>query len=130
MKQMMKKQLGIGFWGWSSILAILGLFTLFGLRLFPLYNEKFIIDQSMESVANRSGSGKMSLEEIRKTFLKNAQINGSRRFDDRSIKQHLKYTKARKGKPASFTVTFEEKSHLFDVVYLMIVYDNTVVLDK
>lgn len=130
MKQMMKKQLGIGFWGWSSILAILGLIVLFGLRLFPLYNEKFLVDQSMQSVANRPDAAKLSVDEIRKYFLKNAQINGSNRFNDRNIKTHLKMNKPEKGKPKSFTVTFEARNKLFDVIELLLVYNNTVELAK
>ena len=127
---MMKKQQGIGFWGWSSILAILGLFVLFGLRLFPLYNEKFIIDQAMQSVANRPDAAKLSIGEVRKYFLKNSQIGGSNRFNDRNVKTALKLNKARKGQPKSFTVTFEARNHLFDVIDLMLVYDNTVELAK
>ena len=127
---MMKKQQGIGFWGWSSILGVLGIFVLFGLRLFPLYNEKFQVDTAMKSVANRPDAATLSTADIRKYFTRNAQIGGTQRFNSANIKKHLKVNKPSKGKPRSFTVTYQAQNKLFDVVHLLLIYDNTMPLAK
>lgn len=130
MKNMMRKQQGIGFWGWSSILGILALLVLFALRIFPLYNEKFQIDNAMQSLANRPDAAKLSTRDVQKYFTRNAQIGGSQRFNSKNIKNYLKVNKAQKGNPKSFTVKFEARNKLFDVIELVLVYENTLPLSK
>jgi len=124
----MRKQQGLGFWGWSSTLGALALVILFGLRLFPLYNEKLQVDTAMHSISNRPDAATMSTRDLRKYFVRNAQIGGTNRFDSGNIKNYLKVNKAKKGQPKSFTVTYEARSELFDVIYLLIVYDKTLPL--
>jgi len=124
----MRMQQGIGFWGWSSILGALALVTLFGLRLFPLYNEKLQVDTAMHSLSNRPDAATMSTRDLRKYFVRNAQIGGTDRFNSSNIKDYLKVNKTKKGQPKTFTVKYEARVELFDVIYLLIVYDNTLPL--
>ena len=127
---MINKQRGIGFVGWCTILAILAFFVLIILRLFPLYNEKFQVDAAMKSVSNRPDAAKLSTTDIKKYFVRNAQIGGTDRFNSRNIKDYLSIPKRSKGEPKSFNVQYEARSPFFDVIEFVLVYDNTEPLEK
>ena len=71
MKNMRNKQHGIGFMGWSCILGAFAFFVLIGLRIFPLYNEKLIVINAMESVVNRPEAAKLSMSSQIKRRKKN-----------------------------------------------------------
>jgi hypothetical protein len=128
MMKLINKQRGIGFVGWSSILAIIACIVLIVLRLFPLYNEKFAVDNAMTSVANRPDAVKISQKNARKYFTRNAQIQGVERFNSQNIKNYAKIIKGKKGVPRKFNVKFEARNKFFDVIYLVLVYDNSVEL--
>ena len=130
MNKLMNKQKGIGFWGWSSILAVLGISVLIGLRLWPLYNEKFAVDAAMASVANRPDVDKMSKDEVIRNFKRTIQVGtSSSRFDDKFTKEHVSVDKPKsKGGSRLLTVEFEARNHFFDVIDLVLVYNNSVEL--
>ena len=128
MMKLINKQRGIGFVGWSLILAILACVVLVVLRLFPLYNEKFAVDSAMAAVANRPDALKISQKDARKYFTRNAQIQGVERFNSGNIKDYARIVKGKKGVPRKFNVKFEARNNFFDVIFLVLVYDKSVEL--
>jgi len=60
MKLPIKKQSGLTFIGLCIVLAIIVVFVLFGLRVFPLYNEKLQIESAINSVVNQPDSAWIS----------------------------------------------------------------------
>lgn len=129
MNKMLNEQRGVTFLGWCIILAIIGYFVLFTLRLFPLYNEKMIVNAAMESVASRPGVEKMSDADVLKNFLRTVQVGGAQRFDDRSIKELAKIEKPKqKGEARKLTVTFEIRNKFFQDIDLVLNYNKSVEL--
>lgn len=129
MNKMLNEQRGVTFLGWCVILAIIGYFVLFTLRLFPLYNEKMIVNAAMESVASRPGVEKMSDTDVLKNFLRTVQVGGAQRFDDRSIKQLAKIEKPKqKGEVRKLTVAFEIRNKFFQDIDLVLNYNKSVEL--
>lgn len=127
MNKLLNEQRGVTFLGWIIILAIIGYFVLFTLRLFPLYNEKMIVSSAMESVASRPGVDKMSDADVFKNFLRTVQVGGSVRFDDRSIKELAKIEKPKKkGEPRKLTVIFEIRNKFFQDIELVLNFNKSV----
>lgn len=129
MKNMRTKQHGIGFIGWSTILAIFGFFILIGLRVWPLYQEKFAVIAAMNSVANRPDAAKISIKDARKYFLRNIEINmNTIRFTDWSVKDLVKVTKDKKTKQRYLRVTYEGRNEFIKELKFLIEFDHQVEL--
>lgn len=127
MKKMIKQQHGMTFLGWCIVLAIIGFFVLLTLRLFPLYNEKFIVISAMKSVAERPGIDKKSDSDILKQFLRTVQVGGSNRFNDKTIKELADIEKpATKGGPKVLTVEFEARNVFFQDIDFVLNFNHSV----
>jgi uncharacterized protein DUF4845 len=128
MKYMINKQHGIGFLGWTSILGVLAFIVLLGLRIFPLYNEKFTVISSMNSVANQPNAAKMSTKDVRKYFLRNMEIANTTRFTDASVKKLAKVVTDKKTKKRYLHVVYEGRNVFVKDIKLLIEFDHKVEL--
>ena len=126
MKNMIKKQEGVTFIGWCIILAIIAFFVLITLRLFPLYNEKMQVISAMKSVSSRPGISDESDRDILKQFMRTAQVGGSNRFNDKTIRELAFVEKPKeKGGNKTLTVQFEARNKFFDDIEFVLVFDET-----
>ena len=128
MQQMKNKQYGIGFLGWTLILGVMACFILFGLRAFPLYNEKITVISNMKSIASRPNADKMSVKDIRKYFLRNMEIANTTRFTDQSVKKLAKVVTDKKTKKRYLHVAFEARNNLVKDLNLLLIFDHKVQL--
>ncbi len=129
MKNMRNKQYGIGFVGWCSILGILAFFVLLTLRVMPLYSEKFQIIKSMESVANRPDSGKLSKSDLRKFFQKNIDVtSNSKRFNTITIKDLVNVVTDKKTKKRYLHVAYQGRNVFVKDLEFLLVFDHKVEL--
>jgi hypothetical protein len=128
MQQMKNKQYGVGFQGWTAILAVMACFLLFGLRAFPLYNEKMTVISNMEALASRPNADKMSVKDVRKFFLKNMEIANTTRFTDQSVKKLATVITDKKTKKRYLRVAFEARNDLVKDLKLLLVFDHKVQL--
>lgn len=125
MKNMINKQYGIGFLGWTSILIVLAFFVLITLRIFPLYTEKLSIIGVMETVVNLPKSATMSTTELRKIFQKNIDIQtSSRRFNTKTIKKLVKVVKDKKTKKKYLHVAYEGRNVFIKDIEFLLVFDH------
>ena len=126
MKNMIRNQKGVTFIGWLIILAIIGFFVLIVLRLWPLYNEKFTVEQAMKSVVSRSGINEASEREVMKQFLRTVQVGGSRRFHSNNIKDYAEIEKPKtKGGNKSLHIQFEATNVFFDDIEFLLRFDKS-----
>lgn len=129
MKISRNKQYGIGFLGWSCILAVIAFFVLIILRIYPLYNEKFIVISSMHAVANRPEAAKMPTNDVRKYFLRNMEVSSNTvRFTDDSVKKLVKVTTDKKTKKRYINVAYEGRNIFLKDIFFLLVFDQTVEL--
>jgi len=129
MKISRNKQYGIGFLGWSCILAVIAFFVLIILRIYPLYNEKFIVISSMHAVANRPEAAKMPTNDVRKFFLRNMEVSSNTvRFTDDSVKKLVKVTTDKKTKKRYINVAYEGRNIFLKDIFFLLVFDHTVEL--
>lgn len=118
------RQKGLTFLGFLMVVALICFFALVGLKLFPLYNESFAVDQSLKSVANQPDAEKMSIRDIHKYFIRNANINGLDRFQERNIDEYLTANKIGE-RPREMYMYYEARSKLFGNLDIVLVYDKT-----
>ena len=129
MKISRNKQYGIGFLGWSSILGVLAFFLLIILRIYPLYNEKFVVITSMHSVANKPDAAKMSTKDVRKFFLRNMEISSNTvRFTDKSVKKLVKVITDKKTKKKYIHVAYEGRNIFLKDLQFLIIFDHKIEL--
>ncbi len=128
MKNMRNKQYGIGFLGWTSILGVLAFAVLLGLRIFPLYNEKFTVISAMNSVANQPNAAKMTSAEVRRYFQRNMEIANTTRFTDKTTKDLVKVETDKKTKKRYLHVVYEGRNDFVKDIKLLIEFDHSVEL--
>jgi len=131
MKKMIDKQRGITFLGLCFIAAIFGVFVLLGVKLYPLFYEKFRVVSAMNSVADQAGSADYTEKDAEKFFQRNVQISGSQIFDDQATKEYVSIEKpTKKGEPRLLRVAFETRNTFFDDIEFVLAFDKTVPLGK
>lgn len=90
----LRKQSGITIWGMMLIVLVLGVFTLVGTKLFPIYMNYFSVKQSLESMEGAIKQGATSKSEITKLLLRRLEVN---QVDD----MLREYSLLPKGEPVS-----------------------------
>ena len=125
MKNILKRQRGMTAIGIMLILAMLGCFLLFGLRVFPLYNEYLTVKSAMESVINQPPAKRKTTKDIRKIFLRNTELNNVERFTDQSVKELVTVKKSKDGKKKYINVKYTASNKLFQNIHVMIDVDET-----
>jgi len=129
MRRMMKKQSGMTAIGIVLMLVVLAGVVTIVLRLFPLYNEKFQVVTGLNSVVNQSNSAKFTTKQAGKSFMKAMAITNIRRFQDRTIKEHLVVIKPKKkGQPRILHMQYEARNKFFADIYFVMVFDKKIPL--
>jgi len=130
MKNMRNKQHGIGFIGWSCILGAFAFFVLVGLRIFPLYSEKFAVMAAMESAANLPNAAKLPKSEVRRSFQKNVEINSnSIRFSKATeLKKLVNVVTDKKTKKRYIHVAYEGRNEFIKDIKFLLEFDHKVEL--
>ena len=119
-------QQGITFIGLVFVLGFIAILVVFAVRVFPLYNEKIQIVAAMNSLANRPDSGSLSVDDIRKSFLKNLNATTNiNRFNSQNLKEHVEVVKGEaKGDPKQMRVHYEATNKLVADLQLLLVFDE------
>lgn len=128
MKHISQRQGGMTGLGIFLILVILACFVIFGLRLFPLYNEHLGVKSAMESIINQPPAKRKTIKQIRRLFLRAANVNSLYYFSDRNVKDHVNIKKSKDGKTKYLHVKFQNSNNLFKNIFLMVDTDETMVL--
>ncbi len=127
---MRNKQHGIGFMGWSCILGAFAFFVLVGLRIFPLYTEKFAVMAAMESAANQPNAAKLSKRDVRRFFQKNIEINSNtiRFSSEKNLKVLVNVVTDKKTKKKYIHVAYEGRNEFIKDIKFLLEFDHKVEL--
>ncbi len=130
MRTSREKQLGLTMAGLVFILAFIALVVLFGVRAFPLYNEKMQVMSALNSAVSNADITSMSEREIRTSFLKNINATTNiNRFSERNLKEHLGIVKAEGGgKDKVLRLHYQATSELYKELKLMLDVDHQIPL--
>ena len=126
MKSAKSRQQGMTLPGIVIVLAIIAITVLFTLRIIPLYSEKMTVVSAMNTIAKRPDADSMSVEEIRKYFLRNIEATSNiDRFTDTTVKEMVKVEKpGSKGRKRILHVTYQATNVLFRDLNLLLIFDE------
>ncbi|MCS3902618.1 Tfp pilus assembly protein PilE [Methylohalomonas lacus] len=122
-----RNQYGLTLIGFIMVIVLIGFFALVAMKLFPLYSDSFAITQSLNSVASQAEAEKMSERDVRKYFLRSANINGLYQFTEKNINDYLTANKVGQ-EPREMYMYYENRTTLFGDLDVVLVYDETVQL--
>lgn len=123
------RQQGLTIQGLIVALVIIGVVVFVGLRLFPLYSEKFRVDGILDTIVTAEDAEKLTSREIHRRFLRNANIEGITRFDKNSIKKHLVLNKPKKRTdPKTVTMLYELRGAMIGDLDVILKYNRTLEL--
>jgi len=128
MKHISQRQGGMTALGIFLMLIVLACFVGFGLTLFSPYNEYLGIKSSMQSIINQPPAKRKTIKDIRRLFLKSANLNSLYDFNDKNVKEHVNMKKSKDGKTKYLHVTYTRSNNLFKNVYITVKTDETMVL--
>lgn len=118
--QTLKKQQGVTGIGWLIILGLIAFFVFIGLRLFPIYIEKFSVVSSLESLKNEPQVTKKSKAEILRLITNRFQINDVKNATRKDI------TITQRAGVLTVSVKYDVKTKLFGPLSLIAEFDESV----
>jgi hypothetical protein len=125
MRRMLKNQNGITGIGIVFILAVIGGVVLIGLRLFPLYNEKFQIVSALNNVVTRPEASSFTSKQAHKSFMNSIAVTNIDRFTMKNLKDHMVVLKPKKkGDPRMLHMRYESRNKFFADIEFVLVYDK------
>lgn len=128
MKNLAKHQRGMSPLTIFLILAALACFLTFIFTIFPLYNESMNVKNSMESVLSQPPANRQTVKDVRRIFLRNANINNLQRFDDASVREMVNLRQQKDTGKTYLHVKYRAENKLFKNIYLMLDFDETLEL--
>ena len=75
--QNLKHQSGMTMWGLLFVLGTLAFFLFLGFKLFPPYMTDFKVKSALDSLAQQSDAGTMSVADIREAIRKRLEIDSA-----------------------------------------------------
>ncbi len=114
------RQKGMTGVGWLIVLLILGFVVYTALKLYPIYYDHFLISSSMNALTSQSGVSAKRPAEIKKSLLKQLNINGVRDLDPDDI-----YVSVEKG-VVELQVQYERRTSFMGNIDLVASFDKSV----
>ena len=120
----MKKQQGMTAVGWLFVLLIIAMFSIFALKLIPMYIDSFTVTSSLESLKTDPKARGKSGREIRQLLMRRLDINMVRDVTASDVS----VTRSRDG--VIVEIDYEAREPLFDDLYIVLSYNKSVVIPR
>ena len=118
------RQQGIGWFGLLFVFAVLGFFTVVGMKVLPLYLNQMKIASSVSKVAGDASQADSEVGELRKSLQRYWDIESI----DTLTPKDIKVKRTEQGRFLSYD--YEAREHLFYNVYVVIHFQADVPLRK
>lgn len=128
MKHLYRRQRGMSPITIFLILVVLGCLLAFIFTIFPLYNESVTVKGAMEAVLSQPPANRQTVKDIRRIFLRNAEINNLERFNDNSVRELVNVRQEKNTGKTYLHVKYQAENRLFENIYLMLDFDETLEL--
>ena len=96
---MKRKQSGITLVGFIIVLAVVGMFAFFGMKVLPMYSEYFAVKKAMSGLASEAGVTGQDIAKIKELFFRRLDIS----YSDNVKPENLKF----KRKDAGYVMTVD-----------------------
>jgi hypothetical protein len=121
----MLKQRGITLSGMIMGCIILGVVALIGMKLWPVYNEKFKVDVAMDKLASSPEGVRLGRVAMARILEKQFDVNGLDTIDPRKLPKMLKVDRI-KGGGKQVTLAYEIRGQLFGDLDAALNYSKTI----
>ncbi len=121
----MRKQRGITLSGMIAACVVLGAVALVGMKLWPVYNEKFKVDLAMDKLASTPEGSRMSKVAMSKVLEKQFDVNGVTSIHPHKLPKMLKVDRV-KGGGKQVTLAYEIRGQLFGDLDAALNYSKTI----
>ena len=121
-----RHQRGLTLTGLIMGCILIGGAALTGMKLWPIYNEKYTVDLAMEKLGTLPNADQTSRTELAKVLKKQFDIQGVNRFNDATTRQTLKVARDKKTKAKVARFAYEIRSPFFGDLDLVLSYDKVV----
>ncbi|MBT8144702.1 MAG: DUF4845 domain-containing protein [Gammaproteobacteria bacterium] len=121
---MYAKQRGVTLLGWIAILAVIGFFAIFTMKLVPAYTQKLDVHSLMEALDNEFSGQNASPVQLRKAIVNKFQTKSYEIIDVKSFV----ITPVKGGH--DITIAYEHPSDLFLDIGLVVKVNETVHIER
>jgi Domain of unknown function (DUF4845) len=123
-------QRGITLSGMIYACIILGIIAVTGMRLYPLYYEKFQVDLALEKVAGQRESSRMTKMEIVKLIMRQFEVSDVDRWRLQEFAKILKIQKPKSGKSKIMSLSYEIRKPFFGELDIVLKYHKSLKLGE
>ena len=113
---------------YSSI--IFGIIAVTGMKLFPLYNEKFKVDLALEKVAGQKESARMSKTDLVKLIQRQFEVSEVRRWSRNEFTKLLQVKKLKNGRGKQMSLEYEIRGPFFAELDIILNYEKSLILGQ
>ena len=124
----LRRQQGITLSGLIFACVLLGAIAVIGMKLFPLYNEKFKVDNAIENVVAQPNAGTMTKADVVRALMRNFDVSDVDRFDMAGLSKVLTVENLKEGGGKSLKMQYEIRGPLFGQLDVVLKYDKSVAL--
>lgn len=124
-----QRQGGLSFIGMLIVCAVLVFAALVAMKLWPLYNEKFKMVQSMEAVAGEANIRNGTLYDIKSALMRNFDVQDVDEFNMQNIGSALTVTKNPDGS-RTMNINYEIRGPLFGELDVVLKFDHSVEIPR
>jgi hypothetical protein len=121
---------GVSLSGLIYSAIIFGIIAVVGMKLFPLYNEKFKVDLALEKVAGQTESARMTKTALVKLVMRQFEVSEVRRWSMVEFVKVLKIKKLKLGKGKTMSLEYEIRGPFFAELGLVLKYEKSLILGK
>ena len=121
---------GVGLSGLVYSCIIIGIAALVGMKLLPLYNEKFKVDLALEKVAGQRESARMTKVDLVKLIMRQFEVSEVRRWRMNEFLKILKIKKLKQGRGKMLILEYEIRGPFFDELDVVLKYERSLKLGE
>jgi hypothetical protein len=121
---------GVSLSGLIYSCIIIGIVALVGIKLLPLYNEKFKVDLALKKVAGQRESASMTKVDLVKLIMHQFEVSEVRRWRMNEFLKILKVKKLKQGKGKMLTLEYEIRGPFFDDLDVVLKYERSLKLGE
>ena len=121
-----RNQQGISLSGLIMACILLGTLAFLFMKMFPIYNEKIKVDQTMDGLSNNPDGARMTKREMVKAIMRQFDVNDIDSFDTPRLTKTLQVGRKKGSKAKVITLAYEIRGPLFSNLDIVMNYNKVI----
>ncbi len=119
-----KQQRGLTLIGFLMVLVIVGFFAYIIMRVFPIYNENWAVQNAIKGLQNETGVATMPIDQVRTSLMRRMDVN----YVSSVKPEHI--TVNRRGGNNSLVIDYEVRTNFIYNINLVVSFNHVVDLSN